>query len=330
MGLSIHAAIVLLARWLRCKGWSGLLGELSFVPRQCLLLSRRRLSGEWPLFRINHQHGTCSSSSSLRRDKYSRRALCGIHIDIKERYIEADVLLKTGVTQPHVQLNGVITVKIILVVYKFPSDIYSYLLFFLFLVQKDTWSNVWLCPGVNNGPIQWWCGNETETTACRDGKDAYFLNYTKGSILGFPPVTSSSSAGTKLLTDIMTTTFFAKPTSESTSALVSSLPKTSTAPSSPTQTHGQSASLPTAIGAGVGVPLGIASLGFLGFLFWKQVGRQRTSRSQALSQALSQAPALGTGDQSATAAVRGQWTELPDIQLPRELGGTGRKELPGS
>ena len=218
-------------------------------------------------------------------------------------------------------------------------------MFFLSLVQKDTWSNLWLCPSLNNGPIQWWCGNESKITACQDGTDAYFNNYTKGSILGFPPVTSSSSAGTKLSSDIVTTTFSAQPISNTISVLVSppsktstdpSLPtqtqgpsKTSTDPSLPTQTQGHSASSPTAIGAGVGVPLGIAFLG-LGFLFWKQVGRQRASQSRVLSQGPTQGITQGTSDQSATAAIRGQWTELPDIQSPRELGDTGRKELPGS
>ena len=38
MGLSEYSAVVLLARWLRCKARAGLLGELPFVPRQCLLL----------------------------------------------------------------------------------------------------------------------------------------------------------------------------------------------------------------------------------------------------------------------------------------------------
>ena len=199
-------------------------------------------------------------------------------------------------------------------------DSYSCLLLFLPLVQKDTWSNIWLCPSLNNGPIQWWCGNESETTACRNGIDAYFLNYTKGAILGFPPVTSSSSAGTKISTDTVTATFFAGSTSNPTNVLASSPSKASTDSSTPTQTQGHSTSLPTAIGVGVGVPLGIAALGFLGFLLWKIVGRQRTSRETT----------LGTGDQSTTVAIRGQWTELPDTQSPRELGGTGRSQLPST
>lgn len=96
----------------------------------------------------------------------------------------------------------------------------------------------------------------------------------------------------------------------------------------PTQTQGHSASLPTAVGVGIGVPLGIACLGFLGFLFWKQVGRQRSRTSQ--SRVLREGPTLAIGDQPATAAIREQWSELPGIQSPRELGGTSRKELPSS
>ena len=210
-----------------------------------------------------------------------------------------------------------------MIVHKFFMGSYNYLLLFLLLVQNNTWSNVWLCPGLNNGPIQWWCGDESETTACRNGIDAYFLNYTKGSILGFPPITSYSSAGTTVFSDIVTTTFSAGPTSNPTIVLASSPSKTSAAPSTPSQKQGHSASLPTAIGVGVAVPLGIAALGFLGFLFWKEVGRRQ-------SRMLSQESTLGTGNESTTAAIKGQWTELPDIQTPRELGGTGRRELPST
>ena len=194
------------------------------------------------------------------------------------------------------------------------------------LVQKNTWSNIWLCPSLNGGPIQWWCGNEDETTACRSGIDAYFLDYTKGTILGFAPLTSSSSAGTKISSDIMTTIFSAGSTSNPANLVTSSPSKTSTSLSMPSQTQRHSTSLPTAVGVGVGVPLGIASLGFLGFLFWKQVGRQRTSTRR--SRVLSQGPAPETDYQSATAETGGQGAELPDIQLPRELAGAGSNELP--
>lgn len=58
------------------------------------------------------------------------------------------------------------------------------------------------------------------------------------------------------------------------------------------------------------------------------MGRQRTRASQ--SRVLRDGPTLKTGDQSATANVRGQWIELPDTQLSRELGDSGRRELPSS
>ena len=94
----------------------------------------------------------------------------------------------------------------------------------------------------------------------------------------------------------------------------------------PAHAQGQenSASLPTAIGFGVGIPLGIAAIGFLGFLFWKAAGRQRKSKSQILSQK----HALGNGDQSASAVIDRPGTGLPDAQLPIELADTSKKELP--
>lgn len=58
------------------------------------------------------------------------------------------------------------------------------------------------------------------------------------------------------------------------------------------------------------------------------MGRQRTRTSQ--SRVLREGPTLGTGDQTATAAIREQLSELPGIQSPRELGGTSKKELPSS
>ena len=275
----------------------------------------------------------------LLQENHSCRALCEIHIDLKIKVYRGACTVKdwsnttacptqwcnNGKDFFHSQYWG-----LLLIDHKFFIDIYSCLLLFLFLVEKNTWSNVWLCPGLNNGPIQWWCGDESETTACRNGIDAYFLNYTKGSVLGFPPVTSSSSASIQISSELVTTTFSAKSASNPTSVLTSSPSKTLTETSMPTQTQGHSNSLPTAIGLGVGVPLGIACLGFLGFLFWKKVGgRQRTSQSRVLRKG----PSLGTDDQSTTTAATrgGQWTELPGIQLPRELGGdTGREELPSS
>ena len=97
-----------------------------------------------------------------------------------------------------------------------------------------------------------------------------------------------------------------------------------TNPPAPAQSQEHSASLPTAIGFGVGIPLGIAAIGFLGFLFWKATERQRKSKSQILNQKR----ALGHGAQSASAVIDRPGTELPDAQLPIELADTSTRALP--
>ena len=180
-----------------------------------------------------------------------------------------------------------------------------------------------------------WCGNESETAACQTGIDAYFFDYKTGSVLGIPPVTSSSSTATQ------TTTFSAGPTLKSTSVQASSLTQTSTNSAVPTQAQKQStnqptdspaptqnqehsASTPTAIGIGIGVPLGIAAIGFLSLLLWKEGRRQRTSKSRIQNHE----PTLGNIDHSATVDIDGCWRELPDAPLPRELDGVSRAELP--
>lgn len=96
-----------------------------------------------------------------------------------------------------------------------------------------------------------------------------------------------------------------------------------TGPSVPALTQEHSTNLPIAIGAGVGIPLGIAVIGFLGFLFWKEAVRQRKSKPQLLS------PVIGSKNdgQVGAATLDPPWNELHDIQIPRELGGQERTEL---
>lgn len=52
--------------------------------------------------------------------------------------------------------------------------------------------------------------------------------------------------------------------------------------------------------------------------------RQRGSKPQTLSQEIG----LKNYGQFAAAAIGGRWTELPDAELPGELNGHGRTELP--
>ena len=236
-------------------------------------------------------------------------------------------------------------------------------------------ANLWPCRQENYEPTQWWCGDPSVTPICQSGNQGYLRDYTSGSILGFPPISSSPSAATQSSCGLATTTFYASascpikmstapslsaqtlrrstnlPTDppastqsqeHSASLPVSSPTDMSTAPSLSTQTQRRStnpptglpgpaksqersASLPTAIGFGVGIPLGIAAIGFLGFLFWRAAERERKSKSRILSQE----HALGNGDQSASVVIDRLGNELPDAQLPSELDDTGKRELPG-
>ena len=187
--------------------------------------------------------------------------------------------------------------------------------FFPVLVYPSSWSNIWQCPPVNNGPIRWWCGDEAVTPPCQSGVNASFLIPTAASELGLPPVTFSQPVGTKNPSDLVTTLFSSGTTD----------PKaTYTNPSVPAQTPEHSANLTTAIGVGVGVLLGIAAIGFLGFLSWKLAERKCKGKSRIQSQEHAQ----GNGDQSASVVIDRPRTELPDAQLRRELDDTGMRELP--
>lgn len=206
--------------------------------------------------------------------------------------------------------------------------------FFLILVSASSWTDIWQCLVSSSYTLKWWCGDESVTTPCQSGVNAIFLSPTFGSILGFPPVTSSQAAATSTLINTAITIFSSGLSSttiissgldsKQISVSASSRAKATTNPSVPAQTQERSASLPTAIGLGIGVPLGIAVIGFLSFMMWKEAGRQRTSEGHRLIQQ----PALGKGGQSATAAINQRRTELPDTQLPLELDDTGRRELP--
>ena len=217
----------------------------------------------------------------------------------------------------------------------------------LLLVVASSWANLWICPQSN----QRWCGPNEREEACQV-TNGHFNNYTAGSILGFPPLTSSTSAATATATDLATPAFCAGPSSKTVTVPASSPAKRATvspSSSSPVKTstnpplsaqtqdystslptdsstisHTQehSASLPIAIGVGIGVPLVITAIGFLGFLCWKEAGRQRIRGSRWVSRE--------SNNQSVTVPVDRSWNELPDASLPRELDGIGRAELPNN
>ena len=199
-------------------------------------------------------------------------------------------------------------------------------------MNKTQGANLWPCRPVNYEPSQWWCGDVSVTPICQSGNQAHFRDYTSGSILGFPPITSSPSAATQSSCDWATTTFYIPASSPAKMSTAPSLSAQTqrrstnlpTDPPAPAQSQEPAASLPTAIGFGVGIPLGIAAIGFLGFLFWKAAGQERKSKSRILSQNY----ALGHGDQSASALIDRPWAELPGAQLPIELEDTSERILP--
>ena len=197
--------------------------------------------------------------------------------------------------------------------------------FFPVLVFPSGAMDIWQCPPVNNGPVRWWCGDTSVTPACQSGDSASFYILTNASELGFPPMTFSQSVATRDLSDLVTNIFSSGTTNSKATIVPASSPaKTYTDASVPAQTPEHSANLTTAIGVGVGVPLGIAAIGFLGFLFWRATERKHKNKSRILNQE----HALGDSDQSAKLVNDRQWTELPDAQLPRELDDTGKRELP--
>lgn len=348
VGLGACSAALLLARWLQHIAWSISIYQLPFVPRQCLLQPRRGLLVEWFMLWIFCWLGTCivlflciglrftslTGSKTYRgactvRD-WSNTTACPVQWcnDSKGSFL--------GHFESLMDLLWMMTAA------------YSLL---LLLVVTSSWANLWKCPPQID-PTQWWCGVNEQEVACQSVTDGHFNLYTPGSILGFPPLTSSTSAATATVTDLATPAFCAGPSSKTVTVPASSPAKRATvspSSSSPVKTstnpplsaqtqeystslptdsstisHTQehSASLPIAIGVGIGVPLVITAIGFLGFLCWKEAGRQRIRESRWVSRE--------SNNQSVTVPVARSWNELPDASLPRELDGIGRAELPNN
>ena len=158
-------------------------------------------------------------------------------------------------------------------------------------------------------PVQWWCGNDEETAPCQTGPNASFVSYTAGSAQGIAPITSSILSPSAIDTSTKPTTSFSSSSSTAVTSIddtntptqdlhestlgLSSTAKDDDAPISRSPTTaaissalpGQPQSsnkLPTAIGVGIGVPLGIATVGFLGFLFTRQTNLKDKRKSIAI------------------------------------------------
>ena len=206
------------------------------------------------------------------------------------------------------------------------------------IVKKNNAGNLWKCQRMTTNTSespQWWCGNEGETAPCQTGVDANFVSYTPGFALGIAPITSilssaidtstkpiSLSSSSTAVTSIHT----AKPTQDQHKSINQSTAKdavpTSHAPTTAAtsaQGQPQSNKLPTAIGVGIGVPLGIATIGFLGFLFTRETKLKDKRKS------------INSSHESGLKVnVDASPMELRDTQRPYELEDSGRNEMPGT
>lgn len=137
-------------------------------------------------------------------------------------------------------------------------------------VIPDGWANLWKCHETTGNGVYWWCGQKT-ATACHTGKGAMTFGVAGGALQTIVPEPGAASS-TSLTTSSPSNT--ATSATSSSASLVGSAPLTITATATSTvENNGgsdKSNKTPVAIGAGVGIPLGIAALGFLGFLIWRE------------------------------------------------------------
>ena len=158
----------------------------------------------------------------------------------------------------------------------------------LTLVQLDRWSDIWNCQGhVSN---IWWCGNTSKAIACvttvqNQSLTQSFLPYPKGTALNIAH-------------------------SRSTTFMYSTAPTHTVSVDDPRGVPGHSSKKAIAYGVGLGLPLGLVVVGFLGFLssrIWRRHRRVETSANESQSRAPEGLSEIKDGG------------EIPDTQLLREL-----------
>lgn len=131
-----------------------------------------------------------------------------------------------------------------------------------------------MCPPVNHGASLWWCGDSVQATPCENVSVGHFVSYTGGSVLGLPPVTTSSLSPSA---QVIATS------SSGGSATAASPSPTSAKAEVSSKADDSNVTTATAIGAGVGVPLGVAAVGLIAFLFWRESGRRRTVKPKRMN-----------------------------------------------
>ena len=129
--------------------------------------------------------------------------------------------------------------------------------------RPNSWADLVGCPPKHlHDPVQWWCGNhQSGTLTCEVGPGSRFVNWTMATITTQIPLLPQQATSTPILTS----------TSTPDATSPTTTPNISTADSSD-KSHKAAA-----IGAGIGAPLGIAVVGFLVYLFWRERRHNRTA-----------------------------------------------------
>ena len=161
---------------------------------------------------------------------------------------------------------------------------------------------MWNCGAKNNslgGP--WWVGDSGSVTPCESGERASFTTWPSAKI-------GKVIQRTKALSTSASTTAAATPSVVDVPSIALSTTKASaTATNQPRQSSDGSSRLPVALGAGIGIPLGVAAVGFLAFLFWK-VRQQKLLQRESMN-----------GDRSYVAQHGSDWEVCGDGRMG-ELG----------
>ncbi|MCJ1465614.1 hypothetical protein MMC07_004233 [Pseudocyphellaria aurata] len=144
-------------------------------------------------------------------------------------------------------------------------------------LQPGMFANLWNCAppgGTTDGGSYWWCGGGS-ASVCHVGDGASTFSIKQGllqTIIEGPASTSLTTTSTSSTTAGI---------SSSPASIVESPPLTITASATAAVENGRSgessksSNVPVAVGAGVGIPLVAAALGFLGILIWRELRKRR-------------------------------------------------------
>lgn len=152
------------------------------------------------------------------------------------------------------------------------------------IVQENTTSNIWKCPLDGFGNEFYWCGDERRPNTIKCHTDAEFgsvVIWTTGTpvTIASPP-TASDSTTAPIFGGSITKSTPSEPTNESLqarsggSSTIVTTGATSVIYRNQTVAGNKSSTTSMAIGAGLGVPLGIVSFGLIGYLFLRNRSRK--------------------------------------------------------